>query len=96
MLFQPVKFGGFESRWRQMAERAALENMHWPQDDLRCAVGSDALIGENAFANPYLQARWHPAILEQCQKIGMRALLKNIEMASPKPQYVKTVQGTKG
>uniref|UniRef100_A0A8C5X7Z7 CCHC-type domain-containing protein n=1 Tax=Malurus cyaneus samueli TaxID=2593467 RepID=A0A8C5X7Z7_9PASS len=42
-----------------------------------------------------LQARWDPIVLEQCQQIGMAALVKTMEMASPKPRYVRIVQGTK-
>lgn len=52
VLFQPVEFGVFESNWSQMAERAAKENMHRPQDDPTYTVGCDALMGRSVFSNP--------------------------------------------
>lgn len=66
-----------------------------PPGNSRLGVGVEALMGAGMFANPDLQAHWDPVVLEQCQSVGMRALIKTIKMASPKPRYVKIVQGTK-
>lgn len=52
-------------------------------------------MGKGIFSNPDVQATWDPRILEQGQKIGIGALLKTIETAAPKPQYVKITQGIK-
>ncbi|KAL2304406.1 hypothetical protein Nmel_013157 [Mimus melanotis] len=54
MQFQPVQFRVFEDNWRHMTEKAAAENMEWPQADPRYAVGSDALMGQHHFSSPDL------------------------------------------
>lgn len=95
IFFQPVQFTVFQGNWRQLAQRVAEENMQLPQTDPRYYVGVDALMGENAFSNPDLQATWNPAVLEQSQRIGLLALLKTIEITASKPRYVKITQGTK-
>ncbi|XP_053860544.1 uncharacterized protein LOC128822762 [Vidua macroura] len=95
VLFQPVQFDVFMNNWRRLAERVAMENAHYPQTDPRYCVGVDALMGQNAFANPDVQATWHPIILEQAQKVGFAALMKTMETAAPKQRYVKIVQGAK-
>ncbi|KAL2310262.1 hypothetical protein Nmel_006512, partial [Mimus melanotis] len=76
-----------------MADKAASENMHQPQTDPRLAVGTDALMGRHRFSSPDMQATWDPLILEQCQKIGLAAMLKTTEAAAPKQRYVKITQG---
>ncbi|KAL2310932.1 hypothetical protein Nmel_002615, partial [Mimus melanotis] len=93
VLFQPVQFKRFEENWRQMADKAASENMHRPQTDPRLAVGTDALMGRHRFSSPDMQVTWDPLILEQCQKTGLAAMLKTIEAAAPKQRYVKITQG---
>ncbi|TRZ11339.1 hypothetical protein HGM15179_015769 [Zosterops borbonicus] len=87
--------GVFEDNWRQMAEKAAADNMQLPQNDPRYAVEVDALMGKSIFLNPDAQAAWDPRVLEQGQEIGIGALLKTIEMPAPKPRYMKITQGLK-
>ncbi|KAL2307571.1 hypothetical protein Nmel_000543 [Mimus melanotis] len=70
-----------------MADKAASENMHRPQTDPRLAVGTDVLMGRHRFSSPDMQATWDPLILEQCQKIGLAAMLKTIEAVAPKQRY---------
>ncbi|XP_017592969.1 PREDICTED: uncharacterized protein LOC108447451 [Corvus brachyrhynchos] len=95
VLFQPVQYQVFEADWRRMAEKAAAGNMQLRQTDPRCRVPADALMGLSNYGDPDAQAAWHPQILEQAQRIGMGALLKGIDMAAPKTQYVKISQGPK-
>lgn len=94
-VFQLVQFRVFEDNWRQVPDKTAADNMRLPQADPRYAVGVDALMGKGIFSNPDVQATWDPRILEQGQKISIGALLKTIEMSTPKPRYVKITQGMK-
>ncbi|KAL2300453.1 hypothetical protein Nmel_012430, partial [Mimus melanotis] len=84
ILFQPVQYSLFQNTWRQLAERKALENMQLPQQDPCSAVGVDALMGTGPFTNPDLRT----------QQFGMSALIKTMEMASPKQRYVTIQQGS--
>lgn len=84
VLFQPVQYTVFESNWRKLAERTAVENMQLPPNDPRHGAGVDALVGTGQYSNLNPQGTWHLQVLEQAQKIGMTALMKSIDMAAPK------------
>ncbi|XP_054243074.1 endogenous retrovirus group K member 113 Gag polyprotein-like [Indicator indicator] len=94
VIFQPVQFSVFESNWKKLAEKAAIQNMQRAQGNPLLGVGVDALMGMGAvFSNPNTQAHWHPLILEQSQRIGMTAIRKTMEIASPCPCYTVIKQG---
>ncbi|XP_064501662.1 endogenous retrovirus group K member 113 Gag polyprotein-like [Pseudopipra pipra] len=96
ILFQPIQYQVFLANWRKLAERAALDNMQLPQGDPRRGAGVDALMGTGpVFSNPQVQAQWPPAVLEQCQRMGMSALIQTMELAAPKPKYTTVKQGVK-
>ncbi|RMC09921.1 hypothetical protein DUI87_12708 [Hirundo rustica rustica] len=63
--------------------------------DPKYGFGRDQLTGTGNFANPDFQATWNPHVLDQCQKTGMSALVKTIELAAPKQRFVIIVQGSK-
>ncbi|TRZ06756.1 hypothetical protein HGM15179_020352 [Zosterops borbonicus] len=89
---KPVQFTVFEDNWRQMAERTAAENMRFPPYDPRFAAGVDILMELGVHSNPDAQARWDPQLIKQGQKIDIGAILKTIETAATKTQYVKITQ----
>ncbi|XP_064277534.1 pyridine nucleotide-disulfide oxidoreductase domain-containing protein 1 isoform X4 [Passer domesticus] len=92
VLFQPFLFDIFLNKWRKAAEKAAEGNRLLPQGDPRFHVGADVLLGEQASSNPDFQA-WDFAVLEQGQRVGFKALLRTIELASPGPQFTTITQG---
>lgn len=53
------------------------------------------MTGVGNFANPDFQATFNPHVLDQCQKTGIEALVKTIELAATKQRFVTIVQGTK-
>lgn len=96
IMFSPVQYSVFESNWRRAAEKAALGNMQLPQGDPRLGAGVDVLMGTgNVFSNPQIQAQWPPLLLEQCQRIGMQALIKTMEMSAPRQKYTVIRQGAR-
>ncbi|XP_027526947.1 endogenous retrovirus group K member 21 Gag polyprotein-like [Neopelma chrysocephalum] len=66
--------------------------MRLPPGDHRLGVGVEALLGKNCFSSPDLQAQWDPIVLQQCQQVGMLALTKTMELASPRPRYTTVKQ----
>uniref|UniRef100_A0A8C3QKM4 Retroviral nucleocapsid Gag protein p24 C-terminal domain-containing protein n=1 Tax=Cyanoderma ruficeps TaxID=181631 RepID=A0A8C3QKM4_9PASS len=95
VLFRPVELGVFEAKWRQLAIRVAAQNSQLFPQDPRNGIGIDQLTGVGDFANPDYQTTWRHRVLAQCQKTGMSALVKTIELVDPKQSFVTIVQGSK-
>lgn len=94
IMFQPVQYSVFQNTWRHLAEQKALENMQLPPQDPRSGMVVDAIMGTGPFTNPDIQARWDPLVLAQAQQLGISALTKTMEMASPKQKYISIQQGS--
>ncbi|TRZ10325.1 hypothetical protein HGM15179_016785 [Zosterops borbonicus] len=94
VLFQPVEYGIFESKWTQLAENTAAQNQMAHQDNPRYGARPDMLLGIGEFADVNKQIAYEPWVLEQCQKTGMAALVQTMEMSEPKQSFATIVQGT--
>ncbi|TRZ10277.1 hypothetical protein HGM15179_016831 [Zosterops borbonicus] len=64
------------------------------QDDPRYGVRPDMLMGVGEFADVNKQIAYEPLVLEQCQRIGMAALVQTMEMSAPKQSFTMIFQGT--
>uniref|UniRef100_A0A8C3QYW6 Retroviral nucleocapsid Gag protein p24 C-terminal domain-containing protein n=1 Tax=Cyanoderma ruficeps TaxID=181631 RepID=A0A8C3QYW6_9PASS len=93
-LFQPVEYDLFESKWAQLAEKTAAQNLQARQDDPGYGVGPALLLGVGDFADVNRTVNYDPLVLEQCQKVGMTALVQMIEMSAPKQPFATIRQGT--
>ncbi|RMC19921.1 hypothetical protein DUI87_03488 [Hirundo rustica rustica] len=94
VLFQPVEYDIFESKWTQLVGRVVVQNTALGQQDPRRVIGTDELLGMGNFADLNRQVALDPLVFDQCQKTGMAALIQTIEMAVPKESFVTVVQGT--
>ncbi|KAJ7411997.1 hypothetical protein BTVI_47918 [Pitangus sulphuratus] len=92
ILLEPVQAQLFERKWAQMAARAERENLTRADGDPLKAVGAQALMGQEPFSSPDLQATWHPSVLQEAQKLGMAALLQVMEMSAPRQRYTAIKQ----
>lgn len=92
VLFQPVEYHIFESKWMQLAARVVAQNTVLGQQDPRCVIGTDVLLGTGSFADLNRQVACDPLVLDQCQKMGLAALVQTTEMAAPKESFVTVVQ----
>ncbi|TRZ15139.1 hypothetical protein HGM15179_011999 [Zosterops borbonicus] len=93
VLFQPVEYDMFESKWTQLAETAAAQNRMARQDDPRYGVGPDVLTGVGEFSDVNKQITYEPLVLEQSQRLGMAALVQTMEVAAPKQTFTTIFQG---
>ncbi|XP_058280136.1 uncharacterized protein LOC131378769 [Hirundo rustica] len=93
ILFWPVEYDIFESKWTQLAGRVIVQNAALGQQDPRCVIGTDELLGMGNFADLHRQVSLDPLVLDQCQRTGMAALIQTIEMAALKESFVTVVQG---
>lgn len=94
VLFQPVGYEIFESKWNQLAARVVARNAALGPQDLRCGIRTDVLLGLGNFADANKQVAFDPLILDQCQKTGMAVLIQTIAMAASKESFVTVVQGS--
>ncbi|TRZ08635.1 hypothetical protein HGM15179_018473 [Zosterops borbonicus] len=95
VLFQPVQLEVFESNWNQFAIKVIAQNSQLIPQNPRCAVGVYVFTGVGEYTDPDVQAALPQLVLEQCQKTGIAALVKTIELAAPKQKFVTIVQGSK-
>ncbi|RMB92638.1 hypothetical protein DUI87_30947 [Hirundo rustica rustica] len=94
VLFRPVEYDIFESKWTQLAGRVVAQNAALGQQDPRHVIGTDVLMGVGNFADLQRQVAFDPLVLDQCHRMGMAALVQTIEMAAPKESFAAVVQGT--
>ncbi|RMC21364.1 hypothetical protein DUI87_02226 [Hirundo rustica rustica] len=90
---KPVEYDIFESKWTQLAGRVVAQNTALGQQDPRCGIGTDELLGMGDFDDLKRQVALDSLVLDQCQKRGMAALVQTIEMAAPTESFVTVVQG---
>ncbi|XP_068260268.1 endogenous retrovirus group K member 24 Gag polyprotein-like [Nyctibius grandis] len=95
IIFQPVQFSVFMSNWRSACETQAVINFQLNQNDPRHGNGMDVLMGEVKFANPSHQAQWDLLILKKIKMLGMNAIVKTAQLASPIHIYTTVRQGPK-
>ncbi|RMB99496.1 hypothetical protein DUI87_24233 [Hirundo rustica rustica] len=82
-----------ECKWTQLAGRVVAQNTAVNQQDPRCMIGTDELLGMGNFVDLNRKVALDLLVLDQCQKTGMAALVQTIEMAAPKESFVTVVQG---
>ncbi|RMC08862.1 hypothetical protein DUI87_13856 [Hirundo rustica rustica] len=93
VLFQPVEYDIFESKWTQLAGRVIAQSTELGQQDPRRVIGTDELLGMGDFADLDRQVAFDPLVLDQCQRTGMAVFVQTIEVAAPKESFVTVVQG---
>ncbi|XP_063280700.1 uncharacterized protein LOC134565173 [Prinia subflava] len=92
-LFPPVEYDFFEYKWTQLAVRAVEQNTTLDPGDPRRTVNTDMLLGTGNYARADGQVGFQPLVQEQCQQIGMAALVQTIQLATPQESCVTIVQG---
>ncbi|XP_053826885.1 uncharacterized protein LOC128803701 [Vidua macroura] len=92
-LFDPVQFDVFEDKWTRLVASAVQRNATRGPQDPRSAVGADMLLGTGSYADPQEQAGYGPLVLDQCQTLGLAALVQTLGMAAPLEPFATIVQG---
>ncbi|XP_039584020.1 endogenous retrovirus group K member 8 Gag polyprotein-like [Passer montanus] len=92
-LFDPVEFDVFETKWARLAASAVQQNAMLGPQDPRCVIGTDVLLGTGNYVDPQGQAGFNPLMLDQCQTIGIAAMVQTQEMTSPNQPFATVVQG---
>lgn len=93
VLFRPVEYDIFESKWSQLAERAESQNVVADPQDPRHRAGADVLLGIGEFADVDRQVNFDRLLLQHCQKTGRVALTQTMEISAPKQSFAMVVQG---
>ncbi|XP_039554075.1 uncharacterized protein LOC120497088 [Passer montanus] len=91
-LFDPVQFGVFETKWARLAATTAQHNATLGPQDPRRVADVDMLMGTGNYTEPQGQAGFSPSVLEQCQALGMSAVIQTVEMAAPRQPFATIVQ----
>ncbi|XP_064258696.1 uncharacterized protein LOC135289194 [Passer domesticus] len=91
-LFDPVQFGVFETKWARLAASAEQHNATLGPQDPRSVAGIDMLMGTGNYTDPQGQAGFPPLMFEQCQALGMAAVVRTMEMAAPRQPFATIVQ----
>ncbi|RMC03453.1 hypothetical protein DUI87_20652 [Hirundo rustica rustica] len=94
VLFRPVEYDIFKYKWTQLAGRVVAQNAALGQQDPRCVIGTDVLLGMGNFAGLQRQVALESLVLDQCHRMGMAALVQTIEMAALKESFAAVIQGT--
>ncbi|RMC17418.1 hypothetical protein DUI87_05999 [Hirundo rustica rustica] len=92
-LFPPVEYDFFENKWTQLAIRAVERNTTLGPGDPRRMVNIDMLMGTGNYTRAEGQAGYEPLVQEQCQQIGMAALVQTLQLATPQQPFATIVQG---
>lgn len=93
VLFQPVEYDIFESKWTQLVDTAVAQHAVVDPQDPRHGIGADVLLGTGTFADLGRQIAYDSLVLKLCQRTGMAALIQAIERSAPKQSFTMVVQG---
>uniref|UniRef100_A0A8C3F333 Retroviral nucleocapsid Gag protein p24 C-terminal domain-containing protein n=1 Tax=Chrysemys picta bellii TaxID=8478 RepID=A0A8C3F333_CHRPI len=92
MLLTPTQRLLWKDNWTKRVEMAIVRNLDLPDDNPLKFASLDVLMGRGLYADPQVQARLDPRILQHSQELALAAFKEVPQMGRPTPPYAKITQ----
>lgn len=88
IILAATQFMIWTSQWRQLAEKAAVDNLGRPDGDPLCSIGTNALLGESLYQTPVAQATLPASALTLSKDLAFKAFQKVPDAGKTEQSFV--------